>query len=554
MKTFDAFGLSQTLLQALQDLQFVEPTPIQEQTIGFLLHSDQDLVGLAQTGTGKTAAYSLPMLHQIDVANKKVQGMILCPTRELCLQIGRDIGQFAKYLKGFKVACIYGGTSIDRQIKTLRKGCHVIVGTPGRTLDLIRRKRLDLQWVKWLVLDEADEMLNMGFQEDLNAILANTPEQKQTLLFSATMPAGIASIAQKYMRDPIEISVGTKNAGAVNVSHEYYFSAPRDRYGTLKNILDSISNIYAIVFCRTRKETKDVAGKLTKQGYSADALHGELSQAQRDKVMRKFRNREIKIMVATDVAARGLDVDDLTHVINFNLPDELEAYIHRSGRTGRAGQRGKSLAIIHKREQGKIGRLEKKLGKKFSPGVLPTKEELAKKHLFKYIAHLEQTEINTDVLAPLLPEMLKKLDWLSKEETIAKLLTIQLKERGITSLQDHATTKKLGKKRTADGKKKRHNKRESLNHDHLNHDVIAYSRFYMNVGSKKKLNPKSLISLLNEQLRGDSFAIGKIEIFKSFSFFEVDADYQHQVLKAFHKAKFRGEKLKVELAQPKKYG
>ncbi len=554
MKTFDEFGLKEDLLMALRDLNFIVPTPIQEKTVGLLLHSDQDLVGLAQTGTGKTAAFSLPILQQIDIAHKKVQSIILCPTRELCLQIGKDISGFARYLKGFRVECVYGGTSIDRQVKALRRGCHVVVGTPGRTLDMIKRNKLDLQWVNWLVLDEADEMLNMGFQEDLNAILAHTPDAKQTLLFSATMPPGISSIADKYMDGPIEISVGTKNAGAKNVSHEYFFSAPRDRYGTLKNIIDSHPNIYAIVFCRTRKETKDVASKLRKHGYSADALHGELTQAQRDNVMRQFRDRRLQIMVATDVAARGLDVDDLTHVINFNLPDELEAYIHRSGRTGRAGQSGKSLVIIHSREKGKISRLEKKLGKRFMPGVLPTKAELTKKHLFKYVSHLESIQVNERLLEPILAEILKKLAWLSKEELIAKLLTLELNQHGIFSEHEPRPSKKRSKKRTDDGKKKRHEHRHLEHPSTINGQAESFSRFYMNIGSKKKLDPKKLISLLNERMRDDSFEIGKIEIFKSFSFFEIDSSFQDQVLKAFHKAKHQGEKLKVELAQPKRYG
>ena len=575
MNTFTEAGLSDALLSALEDLNFVKPTPIQEQTLGLLLHSEQDLVGLAQTGTGKTAAFSLPIIHQTDLKSKNVQSIVLCPTRELCLQIGKDVESYTKYLKGFRVECIYGGTSIDRQIKALKRGCHMIVGTPGRTLDMIKRKKLNLSQVRWLVLDEADEMLNMGFKEDLNAILSNTPSEKQTLLFSATMPKEISRISKEYMDNPIEISVGNKNAGAKNVSHEYFFSAPRDRYGTLKNIIDSNPSIYAIVFCRTRKETKDVASKLRKHGYAADALHGELSQAQRDNVMRSFRDHRLQIMVATDVAARGLDVDHLTHVINFNLPDELEAYIHRSGRTGRAGQSGKSIAIIHSREKSKIGRLEKKLGKKFTAGVLPSRAELTRKHLFNYISHIESIEPKGSLLEPILPEILKKIEWLSKEELIAKLLMMEIDQRGLASVgKKHESRDRGDKKRTEDGRKKRHKdrgredrgredrpyesrrkeERRKKEYREVKQDAPEFSRFYMNIGSKKKLNPKDLLSLLNEQMRGDSFEIGKIEIFKSFSFFEIDSAYEKNVLKAFHKAKYKGEKLKVEQAQPRRPG
>ncbi|MBX2817388.1 MAG: DEAD/DEAH box helicase [Saprospiraceae bacterium] len=557
MTSFAEFGLKEPILQALEDLHFIEPTPIQGKTLGLLIHSDQDLIGLAQTGTGKTAAFSLPLIHNIEVGNKQPQAIILCPTRELCLQIGRDIQAYSKYMPGFRVQCVYGGSSIDRQIKALQRGCHLVVGTPGRTLDMIRRRKLKLQGIRWVVLDEADEMLNMGFKEDLNAILAETPEEKQTLLFSATMPKEISRMAKKYMVDPLEVSAGTKNSGAKNVSHEYFLSAPRNRYATLKAILDSHHNIYAIVFCRTRRETKDVSEKLGQDGYAADALHGELSQRQRDKVMDKFRSGRLQIMVATDVAARGLDVDNLTHVINFNLPDDPESYIHRSGRTGRAGQKGTSIVIIHAREKRKISTLEKKLGADFKEGVLPSAKELAHKKLFAYIAALEKTDASNAAVEEILPEALKKISWLTKEDLVARMLTLESTRLKIDAHPGGRTKDKKSKRKREDNTAKgKHEKGKKSKKNKQGRDAdmdTKFSRFHINIG-KKKLTPHTLIGLVNEQLRSDSFEIGKIEIFGSFSFFEVESAYEKKLLKAFQKVKFRGDRVKVELAEPKRRG
>ncbi len=594
MNSFSEFGLKDPILQALEDINFVEPTPIQAETLGLLINSDQDLIGLAQTGTGKTAAFSLPIIHNIDLGSKQVQAIILCPTRELCMQIGKDIQAYSKYLPKLRTQCVYGGSPIHQQVKALERGCQLVVGTPGRTLDLIRRRKLKLQEVRWVVLDEADEMLNMGFQEDLNSILAETPDSKQTLLFSATMPNEIARMTKKYMDDPIEISAGTKNSGAKNVSHEYYLSAPRDRYSTLKAIIDSERDMYAIVFCRTRRETKDVAEKLRNQGYAADALHGELSQGQRDKVMGKFRNRQLQLMVATDVAARGLDVDNLTHVINFNLPDELGSYIHRSGRTGRAGQKGISIAIIHSREKKKLYILEKKLGAKFVAGVLPTAQERARKQLFAFVDELEKVEVNAPSIEEFLPEVLKKLSWLTKEDLVARLLSREFARLGLNAKPDYGSMRRSenrsdrsrpdrgrpDRERADRGRpdrtdrtrsdrdrndrnhfdktlekrdrrdKPRREKKERINHYHNDLDS-NFSRFYINLG-KKKVDPKGLIGLVNELMHGDSFEIGKIEIFGSFSFFEIESTYEENVLKAFRKADYKGDRLKVELAVPKR--
>jgi ATP-dependent RNA helicase DeaD len=359
MSTFRETGLKPEIISAIELMGFEKPTPIQEKTIPALLASDNDVLALAQTGTGKTAAFGLPVLNQIDLQENNVQALVLCPTRELCMQISKDIESFSANLKGLKTVAIYGGANITPQIKDLKAGAHIVVGTPGRTLDLIKRKALKIGKIDWLVLDEADEMLNMGFQEDLDAILSTSPDKKQVLLFSATMPKEIQQIAGKYMKHTVEISVGERNSGAENVRHEYYMVHARDRYAALKRIADIYPSIYGIIFCRTRQETKDVADKLISDGYNADALHGDLSQAQRDHVMNRFRNRNLQLLVATDVAARGLDVNDLSHVINYNLPDDLEAYVHRSGRTGRAGKKGLSVSIIHSREKGKIKDLQK---------------------------------------------------------------------------------------------------------------------------------------------------------------------------------------------------
>jgi len=418
MITFKETGLNQDILKALDELGFENPTPIQEKTIPHLLSEEQDLIGFAQTGTGKTAAFGLPVIQKIDTDSKKTQAIILSPTRELCVQIAKDLDNYSKYTKGLSVAAVYGGASIDQQVRSLNKGAQIVVGTPGRTLDLIKRKKLKLSTVRFLILDEADEMLTMGFKDDLDAILEGTPDDKQTLLFSATMPKEIAAIAKKYMKDAIEISAGKKNIGAENVNHVYYMVNARDRYLALKRIADINPKIYGIVFCRTRRETKEVAEKLMADGYNADALHGDLSQAQRDYVMNRFRVKNLQLLVATDVAARGLDVTDLSHIINYNLPDDLEVYIHRSGRTGRAGKKGVCLTIIHSRETGKIKMIQKKVGKPFEHAPVPSGKEICGKQLYNLIDKIEKIEVDNSQIDQFLPEIYKKLEWLSREDLI----------------------------------------------------------------------------------------------------------------------------------------
>src|SRR5690554_1641319 len=411
MMLFKEMGLNAEILSAIDDIGFQQPTPVQEETIPFLLKSTKDMVALAQTGTGKTAAFGLPIIQQIDPNQKSIQALILSPTRELTMQIGKDIETYSKNLKKIRVAVVYGGADIRAQISELDRGVQIVVGTPGRTLDLIKRKKLSVTEIRWVVLDEADEMLSMGFKDDLDAILKNSPKEKQTMLFSATMPNEIVSISKKYMTDIHEISVGKRNTGADNVEHHYYLIQARDRYIALKRVADINPNIYGIIFCRTRAETKEVADKLMQDGYNADALHGDLSQAQRDFVMGRFRNKHLQMLVATDVAARGLDVNDLTHIINYNLPDDPEIYVHRSGRTGRAGKSGISITLIHLRERGKLKQVERLVNKTFIKKDVPSGKEICGKQLFSMIDRMEKIEVNETQIAEFMPVIYKKLAW-----------------------------------------------------------------------------------------------------------------------------------------------
>jgi ATP-dependent RNA helicase DeaD len=385
MTSFKDLGINDSILQGISELGFKQPTPVQEKVIPLMLKEQVDLVSLAQTGTGKTAAFGIPLIHWADPAKKHTQGLVLCPTRELCMQVANDIKALAKYIPKLSVLSVYGGTRIDQQMNTLRRGVQIVIATPGRLKDLLNRKAIDLSHINYVVFDEADEMLQMGFKDDLTAILAHTPKEKNTLLFSATMPKEVAMIARKYMSNPVELTIGTKNAGAENVRHEFYLIHPRNRYLALKRIVDNSPNIYSIIFCRTRRETNEVAGKLIQDGYNADALHGDLSQAQRDQVMGKFRCKNLQILVATDVAARGLDVTDLTHVINYNLPDEPAAYTHRSGRTGRAGRKGTAIVILAANERYKLRQIENKIQKKFIKCLIPTGSQICNKQLVNLI-------------------------------------------------------------------------------------------------------------------------------------------------------------------------
>ncbi len=547
MSTFRETGLKPEIISAIELMGFQKPTPIQEKTIPALLESENDVLALAQTGTGKTAAFGLPVLNQIELTDKNVQALVLCPTRELCVQISKDIESFSANLKGLKTVAVYGGANITNQIKDLKAGGQIVVGTPGRTLDLIKRKALKINKISWLVLDEADEMLNMGFQEDLDAILSASPDEKQVMLFSATMPKEIQRIAGKYMKGTVEISVGKRNSGAENVSHEYYMVNARDRYAALKRIADIFPSIYGIIFCRTRRETKEVADKLIGDGYNADALHGDLSQAQRDHVMNRFRNKSLQLLVATDVAARGLDVNNLSHVINYNLPDDLEAYVHRSGRTGRAGKKGLSVSIIHSREKGKIKDLQKITQKEFTLKKVPDGKQICEKQLFNLIDRVENIEVNESQIEEFLPVIYKKLDWLTREELIKRFVSVEFNR--FLAYYENApdlNVQASDKDDRGGGRSKSRNERGSRTRGNR----TDFSRFFINIGSKDKVNASTLIGFINRKMKGQKFEIGKIDIMKKFSFFEIDKSIEKEVLKSFNNADFDGRELTVELSKP----
>ncbi len=546
MSKFKEMGLMPEIVNAVESMGFETPTPIQEKTIPAILSSDRDVLALAQTGTGKTAAFGLPIINQIDYDNKNVQALILCPTRELCMQISADFEKFSANLKQLKTLAVYGGASITNQIKDLKKGVQIVVGTPGRTLDLIKRKSLKINKITWLVLDEADEMLNMGFQEDLDEILSTSPGEKQVYLFSATMPKSVQNITGKYMTDPIELTVGKRNAGAENVRHHYYMVNARNRYDALKRIADMFPKIYAIIFCRTRMETKEVADKLIADGYNADALHGDLSQAQRDYVMNRFRMKSLQMLVATDVAARGLDVNDLTHVINYNLPDDLEAYVHRSGRTGRAGKSGISISIIHGREKRKIRDLQKITGKDFARQMVPNGRQICEKQLFNLVDRVENIEVNEEEISDFLPVVYKKLEWLDREQLIKHFVSVEFNR----FLNYYKDAQDLNIQEAKDGEGKRKKRKKSDNKDTVRRSSGEFSRFFINIGTKDKLNVATLLGFINRKMKNFTFEIGKIDLMKSFSFFEIEKSLEKEALSLLNNTDFDGKNVIVELSKP----
>ncbi len=566
MSLFESMGLRSEILEAIRELGFVEPTPIQEKAVPFLLESNQDMVALAQTGTGKTAAFGLPIIQQIDPTLKAPQALILSPTRELAMQIASDLTNFSKFIGKLNIAVLYGGADIRKQITSLEKGAQIVVGTPGRTLDLIKRKKLRVNEIKWLVLDEADEMLSMGFKDDLDSILKDTPAEKQTLLFSATMPAEIVRIASTYMTNPHEISVGKRNTGADNVEHHYYVMHAKDRYLALKRVADINPNIYGIIFCRTRVETKEVADKLMQDGYNADALHGDLSQAQRDHVMGRFRSKHLQMLVATDVAARGLDVNDLTHVINYNLPDDPEVYIHRSGRTGRAGKKGISITLTHMREKGKLRDVERKIGKKFAKMDVPQGREICEKQLFSLIDKVEKVEVNDEQIGQYMPVIYKKLAWLDREELIKHFVSVEF-NRFLQYYENapdinvdensaqHEEDGRRGGKRDRSRKNEDWSERRGERSDRggkMHKTGMQYSRFFFSMGKKNGISKRTIIDMINQQMPGKSVEIGNIEVLKGFSFFEVDKRFEREIEKAFKSARHNGQRIGIELANKKR--
>lgn len=539
MSTFLELGLKEPIIKALSGLGYEKPTVIQEKAIPQIISSTDDLKAFAQTGTGKTAAFSLPIIELLDPSSSNVQAIILSPTRELAVQIGNNIKDFCKYLKEVKVTTVYGGSSIEDQIRSLKKGSQIVVGTPGRTVDLINRRALKLGNVQWLVLDEADEMLNMGFKDELDKVLEATPETKQTLLFSATFPREVESIAKNYMTKPVEITSGQKNQGSDNVNHEYYAVTERTRYPALKRIADLNPNIYAIIFCRTRRETQEVADKLIKDGYSADSLHGDLSQAQRDSVMGKFRKKTIQILVATDVAARGLDVSELTHVINHKLPDQIENYTHRSGRTGRAGKKGVSIVLVNGKEKGKLRPIEKIIKKKFIQAKVPSGKEICQNQLMNLIDKVQAIEVNETQINEFLPSIYDKLKDLEREELIQKFVSLEFN----TMLAYYENAKDLNDLSSRDNSRAR-----STNEN--------MTRFFINIGRKDSLNPAKLIGLINDQNIGDKIEIGAIDILDTFSFFELDKDFEDKALDAFasNQPDFDGRSVNIEVTKKERSG
>ncbi len=523
MSKFKEIGVSKDLCKGINEMGFINPTEVQEQSIPFLLLENRDLISLAQTGTGKTAAFGLPVIQKTELKNKYVQSIILCPTRELCIQICKDLETYSKYVSGIKILAVYGGTNIDTQIKSLNKGVHIVVGTPGRTKDLIKRKVLKLELVDKVVLDEADEMLSMGFKDDLDFILERTRDDRQTMLFSATISKEVKSISKRYMSDSKEISVSKINSGAKNIEHHIYNVSSRNKYEALKRIADFNPNIYGIVFCRTKRHTKDIANKFMAEGYNADAIHGDLSQNQRDEVMQRFRNKSLQILIATDVAARGLDVDDITHVINYSLPDDPEVYIHRSGRTARAGKSGISIAISNESERRKIKSIEKKGGIKFVNKDVPTGVEICSNQLYKMIDKIENVEVDDKQIKPFLKDIYQKLEWLDRDELIKRFVSVEFNR----FLNYYKEANKLQSKRSKKSEKKRGNKK-------------SMTGFSINIGRKHRATPIDIISIINRALKSNDIEIGKIELNRYQSFFEIDKDFADELTSNIKKIDFRG--------------
>ena len=545
MKNFEELGLSPEIRRAIEEMGYACPMPVQEEVIPYLLGENNDVVALAQTGTGKTAAFGLPLIQKINVKNRIPQSLILCPTRELCLQIAGDLNDYSKYITGLRVLPVYGGSSIDSQIRALKQGVHIIVATPGRLLDLMERKTVSLTTIQNVVMDEADEMLNMGFTDSINAILADVPQERNTLLFSATMSPEIARISKKYLRDAKEITIGRKNESTSNVKHVVFTVHAKDKYAALKRIVDYYPQIYGIIFCRTRKETQEIADKLMQDGYNADSLHGELSQAQRDTVMQKFRIRNIQILVATDVAARGLDVDDLTHVINYGLPDDTESYTHRSGRTGRAGKTGTSIAIINLREKGKMREIERIISKKFIIGEMPTGKQICEKQLLKVIDDLEKVKVNEEDMADFMPEIYRKLDWLSKEDLIKRMVSHEFNR--FSEYYRNREEIEMPTDSRGERNSKSSNERTSDRRSSSRKAEPGFTRLFINLGKMDNFFPNELIGLLNGNTRG-RVELGRIDLMKNFSFFEVDEKEANNVVKALNRANWNGRKVSVEIA------
>ena len=550
MKTFEELGVSEEIRRAIEELGFEKPMPVQEEVIPYLLGNRNDVIALAQTGTGKTAAFGIPVLQRIDTSSNATQALVLSPTRELCLQIADDLSDFSKYMKGIHVVAVYGGASIEHQIRQLRHGAQIIVATPGRLIDLMNRGVAQLDEVRNVVLDEADEMLNMGFSESINAIFEGVPEDRNTLLFSATMSREVERIARNYLHDHKEIVVGSRNEGAENVNHIYYMVNAKDKYLALKRIVDHNPRIFAIIFCRTKKDTQEIADKLIHDGYNAESLHGDLSQQQRDLTMQKFRNHLTQLLVATDVAARGLDVDDLTHVINFGLPDDIESYTHRSGRTGRAGKKGTSIAIIHTRERHKMREIERVIGKEFVAGTIPTPQEICTKQLYKVMDEIVKTDVNDEQIAPFMEEINRHFEYFDKEDIIKKMVSREF-GRFLAYYADapeieQPSEKGKGESRRRDDKKGNGKERQRGPRQ----AEQGYRRLFVNLGKAHGFYPGEVMQLLNKYVEGRQ-QVGHIDLMPQFSYIEVPEGDANRVMQALNGVRYKGREVRCNDADQK---
>ena len=553
MKTFEELGVNENIRRAIEELGFEHPMPVQEEVIPYLLGNKNDVIALAQTGTGKTAAFGLPLLQKVNAQDRATQAIVLSPTRELCVQIADDLKDFSKYIDGMHIVPVYGGADIRPQIRAIKHGTQIIVATPGRLVDLINRGVMELEKVNNIVLDEADEMLNMGFSDSINAIFEQLPEDRNTLLFSATMSREVEKVAKSYLHDYKEMVVGSRNEGAEHVNHIYYLVHSKDKYLALKRIVDFHPRIFAIIFCRTKAETQEVADKLIKDGYNAEALHGDLSQQQRDLTMQKFRQHTVQLLVATDVAARGLDVDDLTHVINYGLPDDIESYTHRSGRTGRAGKKGTSISIIHIKEKWKVRQIEKQIGKDFIDGELPKSEEICKKQLFKVMDDIMKTDVDEDQIAPYMADIMRQFEYVDKEDIIKKMVTVTF-GRFLDYYQHAPEIEKpvAGKgSRSERGERNTRGKVSNGRRQHVAEE--GFRRLFINLGKSDGFYPGEIMQYLNKHVHGRQ-EVGHIDLLQKFSYIEVPEDDAQKVMKALNGTTYKGREVRCNDAEEAGHG
>ncbi|MGM9720093.1 MAG: DEAD/DEAH box helicase [Prevotella sp.] len=558
MKTFEELGVSEEIRKAIEELGFENPMPVQEEVIPYLLGNRNDVIALAQTGTGKTAAFGIPILQKIDPKSRDTQALVLSPTRELCLQIADDLRDFSKYMKGVNVVAVYGGTSIENQIHALRHGAQIIVATPGRLIDLMHRGKAKLEMVNNVVLDEADEMLNMGFSESINEIFEGVPEDRNTLLFSATMSREIEKIAKSYLREYKEIVVGSRNEGAENVNHIYYLVNAKDKYLALKRIVDFNPKIFGIIFCRTKLDTQEIADKLIRDGYNAESLHGDLSQQQRDLTMQKFRQHLTQLLVATDVAARGLDVDDLTHVINFGLPDDIESYTHRSGRTGRAGKKGTSISIIHTREKHKMRAIEKEIGKSFVEGDIPSPKEICKKQLYKVMDQIVKTDVNDEEIDPFMKDIKRYFEFIDKEDIIKKIVSMEF-GKFLAYYADAPEIEKPSTKATREDRRGGNSERKGQRSDRSGarrgqrKAESGYRRLFINLGKSDGFYPGEVMQYINKHVEGRQ-DVGHIDLMSKFSYIEVPEKDADKVIRALDGTVYKGREVRCNDADSKGHG